>query len=387
MRYKLGEIATVTKLAGFEFTKYMKYIPDGEIIAIRALNLKNGTLVLEDVRRIARDVSESLERSRLYKNDIVLSYTGTVGECAQITENGKYHLAPNVCKITPKAEVVDPIFLFQYVRSSLFKQVMLNYCHGSTQPTIPMTTIRELPVEIEFDTVQQRKVADIISCIDDKIALNQQINKNLEEQAQAIFDSFYKKAAETVSFTSLIQVLGGGTPKTGNETFWNGEIPFFTPKDVGNPYTIITEKYITPAGLEHCNSRLFPVNTTFVTARGTVGKVSLAGVPMAMNQSCYALVSDELHPILTYFYTLKTIQSLRHKASGAVFDAITTADFKTETLHKISGEASAKVLSVIEPMMENVLQNSMENIKLAQMRDTLLPRLMSGEIDVSKIEV
>ena len=181
------------------------------------------------------------------------------------------------------------------------------------------------------------------------------INKNLEEQAQTIFDSFYEQADNEVPFTSLIQILGGGTPKTKVESYWDGDIPFFTPKDVGNPYTLSTEKTITPTGLEHCNSRLYPINTTFVTARGTVGKVSLAGAPMAMNQSCYALSGNNIHPLMTYFYTLKTIQSLRHKASGAVFDAIVTSDFKSEILRCISENDSMQLLNSIEPMMDRIL--------------------------------
>lgn len=124
-----------------------------------------------------------------------------------------------------------------------------------------------------------------------------------------------------------------------------------------------------------------------MTARGTVGKVSLAGAPMAMNQSCYALSGNNIHPLMTYFYTLKTIQSLRHKASGAVFDAIVTSDFKTETINKLSVDVELKALSLISPMMDNILQNSMENIQLATLRDTVLPRIMSGDIDVSNIEV
>ena len=96
MRKRLDEVADVTKLAGFEFTKYMKYIDDGEIVAIRALNLKEGRLVLDDIKRIAKNVSEELPRSQLHKYDIVLSYTGTIGESAQIMEEGRYHLAPDV---------------------------------------------------------------------------------------------------------------------------------------------------------------------------------------------------------------------------------------------------------------------------------------------------
>ncbi len=188
-------------------------------------------------------------------------------------------------------------------------------------------------------------------------------------------------------FTSLIQVLGGGTPKTGESAYWNGNIPFFTPKDVGSPYTLETEKTITEAGLSHCNSRLYPINTVFVTARGTVGKVGLPGVPMAMNQSCYALVGKDIHQLLVYFYTLETVQALKHKASGAVFDAITTKDFDSETVMKLSAEQSEAVLDAVVPMFSAILNNAVEAKRLAEVRDSLLPKLMTGELDVSAIQL
>ena len=113
-RHKIAEVADVTKLAGFEFTKYIEYVSDGEIIAVRALNLKDGKLLLDDIKRIKRAVSNSLPRSKLHLNDIVLSYTGTVGEVAQIDEDNKYHLAPNVAKITPNEKIVNPKYLYYY---------------------------------------------------------------------------------------------------------------------------------------------------------------------------------------------------------------------------------------------------------------------------------
>lgn len=212
-------------------------------------------------------------------------------------------------------------------------------------------------------------------------------NQNLEAQAQAVFNTSYGAADDRRPFTAVIHVLGGGTPATGNSEFWNGDIPFFTPKDVGAPYTFQTEKTITESGLAHCNSRLYPTNTSFVTARGTVGKVGLAGKPMAMNQSCYALVSDTIDPVLVYFYALKAVESLKHKASGAVFDAIVTRDFDTETISMISDGESSRVLSVIKPMIDAIHANTEENMRLETLRDALLPKLMSGEIDVSEVEV
>ena len=213
------------------------------------------------------------------------------------------------------------------------------------------------------------------------------LNKNLLQQAGVVFDRFYADSSNQQPFTSFINVLGGGTPKTGNSGFWDGTIPFFTPKDVGAPYTFQTEKYITESGLAHCNSRLYLKNTTFVTARGTVGKVSLAGSPMAMNQSCYALANETIDPLLVYFYVLKAVASLKHKASGAVFDAIVTRDFDSETINILSDEDTITVLAIIRPMMEAIHNSNRENMRLTALRDSLLPRLMSGELDVSKLEI
>ena len=213
------------------------------------------------------------------------------------------------------------------------------------------------------------------------------VNDNLEQQAAALFSSLYNRSNTEVRYTDLIQILGGGTPKTGETAYWNGNIAFFTPKDVGTPYTFITEKTITEEGLSHCNSRLYPVNTVFVTARGTVGKVGLSGVPMAMNQSCYALVGKETHQLLVYFYTLKAVDRLKHKASGAVFDAITTRDFDSEQIMKLSDDDAKAFLCVAEPMFQEVLNNSIENLRLSTLRDFLLPKLMSGEIDVSSVQL
>ena len=250
----------------------------------------------------------------------------------------------------------------------------------------PSSTLQQIEVVLPELSIQKR-VVEIISTIQKKIVNNQELNDNLQQQAAALFSSLYDRSNTEVRFTDLIQILGGGTPKTGENTYWNGNIAFFTPKDVGIPYTLITEKTISKEGLSHCNSRLYPVNTVFVTARGTVGKVGMSGVPMAMNQSCYALVGKETHQLLVYFYTLKAVDRLKHKASGAVFDAITTRDFESEQIMKLSDDDATAFLRVAEPMFQEVLNNNIENLRLSTLRDSLLPKLMSGEIDVSAVQL
>ena len=281
----------------------------------------------------------------------------------------------------------DPDYLYYLVCSPIVRDVAIKSMVGSSGRQRVQTDVVE-NIEIAVPTlIEQRKIVKVLSSIDDKIAINSRINKNLEQQAVAVFNKFYDASTNQQPFTTLINVLGGGTPKTGNPEFWDGSIPFFTPKDVGTPYTFKTEKYITELGLKHCNSRLYPTNTTFVTARGTVGKISLAGAPMAMNQSCYALTSEIVDPLLVYFYVLKAVNALKHKASGAVFDAIVTRDFDGEIINILSDADSEAALSIIKPMMEAIYNNSKENMRLSAVRDTLLPKLMSGEIDVSNVDL
>ena len=286
-----------------------------------------------------------------------------------------------------KEGVSDPQFIYYLATSPSFRNIAIKSMVGSSgRQRVQQTVLDELVLSVP-PLEEQKKISSLLCVLDQKIALNNEINDNLQQQAAALFANFYDQAETEVGFTEMIQILGGGTPKTGESSYWNGDIPFFTPKDVGFPYTLTTEKTITEEGLAHCNSRLYPINTVFVTARGTVGKVGLPGVPMAMNQSCYALVGKDTHQLLVYFYTLKAVDRLKHKASGAVFDAITTRDFEAENIMKLSDDDTKAFLDVAEPIYQAVLNNSIENLRLSELRDSLLPKLMNGEIDVTDIRL
>lgn len=288
----------------------------------------------------------------------------------------------NHAHIVQGNEQCDTRFLCYLINS----MDLSGYVTGSAQPKLSQANLNAVTLSLPT-LAEQKRIVEYLYMLDQKIDVNRQINDNLQQQAAALFANFYDQAETEVGFTEMIQILGGGTPKTGESSYWNGDIPFFTPKDVGFPYTLTTEKTITEEGLAHCNSRLYPINTVFVTARGTVGKVGLPGVPMAMNQSCYALVGKDTHQLLVYFYTLKAVDRLKHKASGAVFDAITTRDFEAENIMKLSDDDTKAFLDVAEPIYQAVLNNSIENLRLSELRDSLLPKLMNGEIDVTDIRL
>ena len=355
---------------------------------IRTPNVGKGRLKLDGVHRVSEQVyNQRNERAVPQVDDLILAREAPVGNVAIIRQGQKVCLGQRTVLIRPNKKYVDPDFLVYYLLSPELQHKLLSSSNGATVSHLNMSSIRSLEVQAP-DIEIQKRIGAILARIDDKIELNTAINENLEQQAQALFKNLIADIQERVPFTSVIQVLGGGTPKTGKQEYWNGEIPFFTPKDVGAPYVLTTEKSITPLGLDNCNSRLYPVNTVFLTARGTVGKVSLAGVPMSMNQSCYALAGkDGLHQIIVYHYVLETVKALKHKASGAVFDAIITRDFDTESVPALSSEQIDSFIAVAEPIYSDILNRTIENQRLAALRDTLLPKLMSGEIDVSAVRI
>lgn len=376
---KTGPFGTQLKAAEYQET------------GIPVLNVKNlgyGTVNSAKLDHVGADTVERLRIHLLQQGDIVFGRKGAVDRHAYIDNESDGWMQGSDCiRLRVETDDINPRFLSYYFLTNQHKAFMISMCsHGTTMASLNQKILEQ----IDFPCLErnyQDKIVEILSKIDEKGRVNQKINENLLQQAGAVFDKYYNTSSNQQLFTSLINVLGGGTPKTGNPYFWDGSIPFFTPKDVGAPYTFQTEKYITESGLEHCNSRLYPKNTTFVTARGTVGKVSLAGTPMAMNQSCYALASETIDPLLVYFYALKAVASLKHKASGAVFDAIVTRDFDTETINILTDEDARSALSVIAPAMEAIHNNVEENMRLSKLRDTLLPNLMSGKLDVSELDL
>ena len=332
------------------------------------------------------DYLKVISRSAVEQWDILFSMIGTIGNIYLEKNPHVEYACKNMGIFKFSGNKENALWMYYYLKSPQAKAYIQTHLRGSTQAYVPLGGLREMPVPVPPQSVRNEIIA-VLRPIDEKIECNNAINDNLQQQAAALFSSLYDRSNTEVRFTDLIQILGGGTPKTGENTYWNGNIAFFTPKDVGIPYTLITEKTISKEGLSHCNSRLYPVNTVFVTARGTVGKVGMSGVPMAMNQSCYALVGKETHQLLVYFYTLKAVDRLKHKASGAVFDAITTRDFESEQIMKLSDDDATAFLRVAEPMFQEALNNNIENLRLSTLRDSLLPKLMSGEIDVSAVQL
>ncbi|MFA6856306.1 MAG: restriction endonuclease subunit S [Treponema sp.] len=355
------------------------------VALITAKIVKNGAIEKPSEFIAEEDYKDWMTRGIPEIGDVVLTTEAPLGEVAQLKYN-HVALAQRIILLRGKKNILDNSFLKYYLQSYKGQQILKNRESGTTVTGIKQSELRKIEIDCpDFQT--QRRIVDLLSCLDDKLDLNNRINGNLEQQTQAIFKEWFVDHAKPEwkegKFTDLIDILGGGTPGTNEVSYWNGTIPFFTPKDVSTScYIFSTEKNITEDGLHHCNSRLYPPETVFITARGTVGKVAIAGTSMAMNQSCYALQGKGCGQLFTYYETLNIVKILQNKANGAVFDAITTCDFESENIVIPDTEMLTKFEEKVKPLHTMMKNNCRENIRLEQIRNAILPKLMKGEINI-----
>lgn len=188
---KLGEFADITKLAGFEFTKYIVYSDKGNIIALRGLNVKEGDLNLEDVKYIDSSDFTKLKRSKLFRNDILFTYVGTIGELARIQEDDKYYLAPNVSRIRIKNRLLSEFLMYYMDRDSFYQKIIFPLIATSSQPALSMANIREFNITYPSDINEQQKIALVFSRISHLITLHQRKLDKLKNLKQAYLNEMF----------------------------------------------------------------------------------------------------------------------------------------------------------------------------------------------------
>ncbi len=317
-------------------------------------------------------------------------------------------------------------FLYYLFSSPDLQDRIKNEAIGSSVPGFNLGQLRAMRLVIP-EPDEQRAIAHILGTLDDKIELNRKMNETLEAMARALFKSWFvdfdpvrskaegrdtglpkhladlfpatfedselgeiPKGWEVKAFADTIEIIGGGTPKTSVAEYWDGDIPWFSVVDAptaSEVWVVDTEKKVTRAGVENSSTRVLPVGTTIISARGTVGRIALVGVSMAMNQSCYGLQGRAgAHGFFNYFSTRELVARLQQHAHGSVFDTITR-----DTLAGVSVATPAAALieefeKRVAPSLQRIRAGLLEARTLAALRDTLLPKLISGELRVKDAE-
>lgn len=195
---KLGDFADVSKLAGFEFTKYVTYSDTGNIIALRGLNVKKGKLVLDDVKYIDNSDFSKLSRSKLYSNDILFTYVGTIGELAIIHDDNRFYLAPNVARIRI-IDKTDSEFIVQLMESDEFYRYMiLPLIASSSQPALSMENIRKFELNLPLNLDEQKQVGIFFAYLDKNITLHQRKSDQLKKVKAYFLQNLFPAKGEKV---------------------------------------------------------------------------------------------------------------------------------------------------------------------------------------------
>ncbi len=341
----------------------------------------------------------------LNEDDLIVAMTeqgpGLLGSSALIPEADSYLHNQRLGLI----DQIDPLFLDKHFLYFLLNTHSVRaQIYGSASGTKVRHTAPERIYKVRArvpDVKTQGKIAHILSTYDDLIENNRRRMALLEGAARQLYQEWFVRLRfpgyehtrivdgvpegwERKTAFDAIQVLSGGTPKTTNPDYWDGEMPFYTPKDSTDGIWVTDcERTVTELGLNNCSSKLYPKETVFISARGTVGKLNMAQRPMVMSQSCYALVGkDHLSQTFVYSAMQVAVEALRQQAVGAVFDAIIVDTFKRISLFVPDHKSVRLFDETIQPMFEQVENLIIQNQKLRAARDLLLPKLMSGEIAV-----
>ena len=280
---------------------------------------------------------------------------------------------------------LDPEYLMMWFRRPEFDRYARFHSHGSAREVFDWEEMCEVQVPVPAIEKQREIVAEY-NTLATRIETNKKLIATLEQTAQTLYRHTFVDNIDPNNlpqgwrmgvFTDLVKIGGGGTPSTLEPSFWNDEVLFFTPADINYAwYTIDTIKKISNKGLSSCSSKLYAKNTTFVTARGTVGAVGLAGFPMAMNQSCFALLPKQgsckfyIHQL-----SLDTMESLKEEAIGAVFNALTTMDFQKKSVLIPPEELILQFDKDIGSLYQSIFVKQKENQTLTQMQTLLLSKM------------
>jgi type I restriction enzyme S subunit len=303
-------------------------------------------------------------------------------------------------RMRPITNRVFPEYIGYYMRLPSFRGEFRAFSTMTTRASLRNEDL--LGLEVKLPSIEiQKQIAGILSVYDDLIENNQKQIKLLEEAAQRLYKEWFvdlhfpghenTKIVDGVPegwnicpFSSKVDIMSGGTPKTSIPDYYNGRIPFYTPKDSdGAFFAYKTQMNITEGGLKNCSSRLYPPKTVIITARGTVGKTTILAVPMAMNQSCYALKMKENDaPYYLFFALNNEIKALQTMANGGVFNTIIGKTFDSINIQIPKDPLIYGFEETVRPFMEQIKNKLQANSKLVEARDRLLPKLMSGEVEV-----
>jgi len=314
------------------------------------------------------------------------------GKIAQVRnlKGGKGFGSTEFHVLRGKNEISDTDFVYYLSRWSDVRDFAQINLHGTSgRQRFPAEAFKELILTLP-PLPEQERIAEVLSSLDDKIDLLQRQNKTLEQLAETMFRQWFVEGADDSWITSTVgesfDIKGGGTPPTGEKSYWDGRICWTSPKDLSSTSNIFlhnTERKITEAGLRKVSSGLLPKGVVLLSSRAPIGYLAITNVTTAINQGYIACLPNELYSSWFIHNWLKVSMDLIvNSANGSTFLEIPKSVFRTLDFVVPTREKVVSYNHQAELFYSKILSNEKQINLLEQTRDTLLPKLMSGEVMV-----
>ena len=308
-----------------------------------------------------------------------------------------YIASTKLMVIRAKKDVVSPKYLYYFLKNSstVAELQLLAETRSGTFPQITFSEVANLTIPVPSLAVQE-VIVQTMQCLEDKIICNEQINDNLEQQAQSYFQELFVDNADPEwaigTISDLGTVVGGSTPsKAKPEYYTESGIAWITPKDLSinkSKFVSHGENDITELGLKNSSAAIMPEGTVLFSSRAPIGYIAIAAGEVTTNQGFKSVVpKPEIGTPFVYFFLKNTLPVIEGMASGSTFKEVSGSTMKNVPAVIPDAETLAKFSDFCAPIFAQQRILEEQNQSLATLRDNLLPKLMSGEIDVSTVQL
>jgi type I restriction enzyme, S subunit len=407
------------------------YVSEG-IRVVRGTNLTGGRSFSGDFVFITSEKAVELNSANLSPNDLVFPHRGAIGEVGLVPNDGEqYVLSSSLMKLSCDVDRAHPDFIYYFFKSETGRFELLKNSSQVGTPGIgqPLTSLRQIKLKLP-PVDEQRSIAATLRPLDDRIALLRETNATLEAIAQALFKSWFvdfdpvrakqqglapagmdeatlalfpecfeasalgpvPKGWSVQPVGDVVECVGGATPDTKNPSYWSPEEhAWTTPKDLSGlaaPVLLRTERRLSSNGLAKIGSGLLPVGSLLMSSRAPIGYLAIAQMPVAINQGYIAMPpGSPLPPLYMLFWCRQNMEGIKARANGSTFMEISKKAFRPIPVLVPPRPAIDAFMAVAVALFDRLVENERQAQTLATLRDTLLPRLISGQLRLPEVLV
>jgi type I restriction enzyme S subunit len=394
---------------------------------VRVSDVRDGRIATSAPLRVARNVEAAYTRTRLVGGELLLTLVGTVGESAVVPLALAGWNTARAVAVIPVRKDVGAYWVKLALEAPKVRETINSRLNTTVQATLNLGDVAQLPVVMPPKRVRET-IADILGALDDKIELNRRMNATLEAMARALFQSWFvdfdpvrakmagrepagMDAATAALFPAALQeselgpipagwrvatvgevveCVGGSTPSTKEEKYWHPAIhAWATPKDLSrleSSVLLATERRISDAGLEKISSGLLPAGIVLLSSRAPVGYLAIAHCPVAINQGFIALLPNaRLSAPFLLNWCRANMGEIEGRATGTTFPEISKTSFRAIKMIAPAEDVVNAFTASVSKFYSRIASNCRESAALTTMRDALLPKLLSGELDVAGV--